>query len=155
MRNLSNTFVTPQEYDCGTAGKDAKSIIDCANPSYISKIGQSVNHYKTNNINLPKEEVLKQAMSTWYSQLKNVDLDENAVYDNNVQNSASFFANLVTEDATTVGCSVETCTKEGYSVAVCEFDGTAPFAGDPLYTVGKTCSGCGTGCDKALPGLCV
>ncbi|RCN47166.1 SCP-like protein [Ancylostoma caninum] len=141
------------KYDCANAGNDAKTIIDCANPSYTSKAGLSVNYYTTRNLNLPKEEVLKEAMSTWYSQLKNVDLDKNAVYDNNVQNSASSFANMVIGDATVVGCSVETCTKEGYSVAVCEFDGTAPTDGDSLYTVGKTCSGCGT-CHKELPGLC-
>ncbi|EPB65218.1 hypothetical protein ANCCEY_15719, partial [Ancylostoma ceylanicum] len=110
-------------YDCATAGKDAYDIIDCANPSYNSKVGLAVSTYTTRNLNLPEEDVLKEAMSKWYDQLKNVDLDEDAKYDGNVQTSAKDFANLVIGDATMVGCSVKTCPKEGYTVAVCEFDG--------------------------------
>ncbi|RCN47198.1 hypothetical protein ANCCAN_06776 [Ancylostoma caninum] len=98
------------------------------------------------------------AMSSWFGELKNVDLDEKATYNSNVQNSAPNFANLVIGDATKVGCSVKKCLKEGFSVAVCQFDGTAPTPDDPLYTAGKTCSGCrvtSKTCHKALPGICI
>ncbi|EYC12029.1 hypothetical protein Y032_0048g1572 [Ancylostoma ceylanicum] len=47
-------------YDCATAGKDAYDIIDCANPSYNSKVGLAVSTYTTRNLNLPEEDVLKE-----------------------------------------------------------------------------------------------
>ncbi|EYC12065.1 hypothetical protein Y032_0048g1591 [Ancylostoma ceylanicum] len=83
-------------YDCAVAGKDAKDIIDCANPSYNSKVGLSVSTYTTKNLKLSEEELLKQAMSTWYAQLQNVDLDEKAKYDDNVETRAKDFANVST-----------------------------------------------------------
>ncbi|EPB72330.1 SCP-like protein [Ancylostoma ceylanicum] len=154
LNGFVNQTIINQVYDCAVAGKDAKDIIDCANPSYNSKVGLSVSTYTTKNLKLSEEELLKQAMSTWYAQLQNVDLDEKAKYDDNVETRAKDFANLVIGDATKVGCSVKKCQKEGYSVAVCEFDGTAPNIDDSMYAVGKTCSGCPT-CHKNLPGLCV
>ncbi|EPB71055.1 SCP-like protein [Ancylostoma ceylanicum] len=144
-------------YDCDNAGRDAQAQADdCAATSYASQIGLQLSFYKTGNYNLPKEEVLEQAMASWFGQLKNVDLDERATYDSNVQSNAPDFANLLNEGASKVGCSVKTCLREGFSVAVCEFDGTTPAVGSALYTVGRTCSNCvaGKSCHKALPGLC-
>ncbi|KAL6729130.1 hypothetical protein Aduo_000213 [Ancylostoma duodenale] len=143
-------------YDCDTLGAEAKYLAtDCTSNSYTSKIGMAVNYHKVKDLTLSEEQVLEKALSTWYSQLENVDLDEKANYDNNVQTRAPSFANLVVGDATKLGCSVHTCEPQGFSVAVCEFDGT-PTDGFPLYTVDKACSGCAAGksCHKGLPGLC-
>ncbi|KIH64855.1 SCP-like protein [Ancylostoma duodenale] len=143
-------------YDCDTLGAEAKDLAtDCTSNSYTSKIGMAVNYHRVKDLTLSEEQVLEKALSTWYSQLENVDLDEKANYDNNVQTRAPSFANLVVGDATKLGCSVHTCEPQGFSVAVCEFDGT-PTDGFPLYTVDKACSGCAAGksCHKGLPGLC-
>ncbi|EPB71060.1 SCP-like protein [Ancylostoma ceylanicum] len=145
------------EYDCDTAGAHAQTQADfCAAASYNPNAGYVLSSYKTKNYNLPEDEVLRQAMTTWFGQLKRVDLDEKATYSNDIQANAPDFANLMI-GATKLGCSVKTCLREGFSVAVCEFDGTTPSVGDPLYTVGNTCSGCTAAnkkCHKALKGLC-
>ncbi|RCN29704.1 SCP-like protein [Ancylostoma caninum] len=146
-------------YDCDAAGADAKTeAANCMAASYTPTQGYVLNSYKTNNYHLPREEVLKQAMSSWFAQLKSADLDEQAKYDQNVKTTAPDFANvrdLVYGKATKVGCAVGTCLREGFQVAICQFD-SAPADGDPLYTVGKTCSRCPAGktCHKSLSGLC-
>ncbi|KIH50828.1 SCP-like protein [Ancylostoma duodenale] len=111
-------------YDCATLGADAQGLAaDCSTNSYASKIGMQLSYYKVKDLSLSQEQVLEKAFSTWYGQLENVDLDKKASYDNNVETKAPDFANLVVGDATKLGCSVETCEPEGFSVAVCEFDG--------------------------------
>ncbi|KAL6729082.1 hypothetical protein Aduo_000169 [Ancylostoma duodenale] len=145
-------------YDCDTIGAGSQAQADnCAAASYNPAGGSVLNSYKTDNYNLPDEQVLRQAMESWFGQLKNTDLDEKATYNSNVQKSAPDFANLMIGDATKVGCSVKKCLREGFSVAVCQFDGTAPTPDAPLYTVGKTCSGCRVSSKtrhKALQGIC-
>ncbi|KAL6729079.1 hypothetical protein Aduo_000167 [Ancylostoma duodenale] len=145
-------------YDCDDAGKNAKTeAAKCTATSYTPSAGYVLNSYKTNDYTLPREEVLKQAMSSWFGQLKNVDLDEKALYNGDVQTGAKDFANLVFGTATKVGCAVNTCLREGFQVAICQFDSTAVAPDDPLYTVGKTCSGCaaaGKTCHKGLLGIC-
>ncbi|EPB71062.1 SCP-like protein [Ancylostoma ceylanicum] len=137
-------------YDCDTVGAHAFTQADnCAATSYTPNAGYVLSFYKTKDYNLPEVEVLRQAMASWFGQLKNVDLDEQATYNNNVKTYAPDSANLVRGDATKLGCSMKTCFREGFSVVVCEFDGTAPSVGVPLYPVGKTCSGC-TAANKKL-----
>ncbi|RCN35020.1 SCP-like protein [Ancylostoma caninum] len=146
------------EYDCDTLGEDAQKLADdCAATSYASGIGMQLSYYKTRDLMLTEEQVLEKAFSTWYGQLENVDLDDKANYDSKVESNAPDFAHLVLGDATKLGCSVKMCEPQGFSVAVCEFDGTAPSVDDELYTVGKACSGCSAGksCHKDLLGLCV
>ncbi|EYC12186.1 hypothetical protein Y032_0048g1656 [Ancylostoma ceylanicum] len=155
-------------YDCDNAGKDAKTeAAKCTAASYTPTNGYVLSSYKA-NYDLPREEVLRQAMVSWFGQLKKVDLDEKATYDNNVKASAPDFASLVYGGATKLGCAVGLCLREGFQVAICQIDryahswrdqfkNTAAVVGDPLYTIGKTCSGCaaaGKNCHKGLPGIC-
>ncbi|EYC12184.1 hypothetical protein Y032_0048g1655 [Ancylostoma ceylanicum] len=146
------------KYDCDTVGKDAKIEADkCTATSYTPTGGYVLNFYKSDDYTMPREEVLRKAIASWFGQLKNVDLDEKALYNNDVQTSAKDFANLVYGKATKVGCAVTLCLREGFQVAICQFDSTGVTPDDSLYTVGKTCSGCnaaGKTCHKGLLGIC-
>ncbi|RCN26234.1 hypothetical protein ANCCAN_28040, partial [Ancylostoma caninum] len=92
-------------------------------------------------------------VTAWYEKLANVDLDDQATYNDKVKANAEFFANMVQEGATKLGCAVTDCKAQGFTVAICQYN-SVPAEDDPLYTVGKTCSKCGAGKCEPLGGLC-
>ncbi|RCN47163.1 hypothetical protein ANCCAN_06740 [Ancylostoma caninum] len=100
------------------------------------------------------------AIKSWAEQSKLVDLGKTVTFSGDVENTAPDFARMVDETATKVTCSVTTdeCLKQGYRVAVCQYNNPIT-SDDTVYTTGKTCSGCnalGLKCDNDLGGgLCV
>ncbi|EPB72820.1 SCP-like protein [Ancylostoma ceylanicum] len=137
------------KYDCTIAEK-SNTQADCAKDTYTAEAGHSLNWHKE-KYPATREETLEKAVNAWYEKLANVDLDDQATFDEKVKTNAEFFANMVQEEATKLGCAVTECTAKGYTVAICQYD-SAPYEGDPLYTVGKTCSKCAA-CEP-LGGLC-
>ncbi|RCN45894.1 hypothetical protein ANCCAN_08059 [Ancylostoma caninum] len=134
----------------------AKAQGDCANTNYVPDNGNSLNYFK-GSYEDTNEQVLEKAIKSWWSQLKGVDVPDNGELNNDIVTKAPFFANvrnMAHEEATKVGCSVVNCASKGYAVAICEYNSIAPQDGDPLYTVGKTCSKCDKRECEPAGGLC-
>ncbi|ETN76677.1 hypothetical protein NECAME_03346 [Necator americanus] len=91
------------------------------------------------------------AITGWFDELKEVDVDDEAKYTADVKRNAKDFANMVVGDATKVGCAAKQCLKQGFTAAVCKYD-KEPQIDTAMYEVGNPCSGCT--CDP-LGGLCV
>ncbi|EYC12052.1 hypothetical protein Y032_0048g1585 [Ancylostoma ceylanicum] len=82
------------EYDCDTAGVGAKvEAAKCTAASYTPTPGYVLSSYKA-KLDIPRVEVLRKAMAFWFGQLKSVDLDDKASYNNDVDASAKDFANV-------------------------------------------------------------
>ncbi|KAL6729131.1 hypothetical protein Aduo_000214 [Ancylostoma duodenale] len=153
------------EYDCKTLapqnsiGQETKTLAAACTAPAAPTPGYSVSYYQGSLTKTP-EEVLREAIKSWAEQSKLVDLEQSVTFSGNVENAAPDFARMVDETATKVTCSVTTdeCQKQGFRAAVCQYNN--PISnGDPVYTTGKTCSGCnaqGLKCDNDLGGgLCV
>ncbi|ETN86791.1 hypothetical protein NECAME_16122 [Necator americanus] len=71
---------------------------------------------------MDKEDALKQAISTWWKELADVGLGEDTTYKAAMKNTLGQFANMAHDQTKQVGCSVETCTKQGFTLVVCQYD---------------------------------
>ncbi|EYB99849.1 hypothetical protein Y032_0119g803 [Ancylostoma ceylanicum] len=108
------------KYDCTIAEK-SNTQADCAKDTYTAEAGHSLNWHKE-KYPATREETLEKAVNAWYEKLANVDLDDQATFDEKVKTNAEFFANMVQEEATKLGCAVTECTAKGYTVAICQYD---------------------------------
>ncbi|KAK6728012.1 hypothetical protein RB195_005583 [Necator americanus] len=136
------------KYNCDL-GKASVDLIDCDNPTYETATGPL--NYRKFEHTVTVESALKQAITGWFDELKEVDVDDEAKYTADVKRNAKDFANMVVGDATKVGCAAKQCLKQGFTAAVCKYD-KEPQIDTAMYEVGNPCSGCT--CDP-LGGLCV
>ncbi|EPB71068.1 hypothetical protein ANCCEY_09860 [Ancylostoma ceylanicum] len=103
--------------------------------------------------------LVRMAIKKWADQSKLVDLTEiggGVFYQNELVDKASDWAKIVYHGNSFVGCTVREC-KNKFTVAMCQYVSLFTVM-DPIYTVGKPCSGCSKGykCDNALGGgLCI
>ncbi|KAL6729015.1 hypothetical protein Aduo_000109 [Ancylostoma duodenale] len=144
-------------YDCTNAGAESKTQAhDCTKiGQYTAKAGYSLN-YATFDYTVSEQDALEQAVGQWFGQLRNVDLGEEAKYTNDIKTNAKDFANMVLGESTQIGCATKNCQAQGKTVVVCQYD-KLPIDDDPLYDVGKPCSGCDKTKQKCDPlgGLCI
>ncbi|KAL6729372.1 hypothetical protein Aduo_000431 [Ancylostoma duodenale] len=143
------------EYDCHGIGQDAVLSVYCTTKQFNPASGNSLNH-KEYSLDFTPANALQQAISEWYGELKEVDLDDKATYNDQIKTKANSFANMAVAQATKFAYTARQCRPEGYTVAVCQYN-RPPIADSPLYEVGKPCAGCDkakTTCDQ-VDGLCV
>ncbi|RCN45900.1 SCP-like protein [Ancylostoma caninum] len=143
------------EYDCDNIGEETAILLNCTNPKYTPTSGYSLNYEKF-SLDVTPLDGLQKAISGWYDQLKNVDLDDKATYTSQIETNAKNFANMAVAQATKFGCAAERCQAQGYNIVACQYN-SPPDIDSPLYEVGKPCAGCDkatTTCDQA-DGLCV
>ncbi|EYB99908.1 hypothetical protein Y032_0119g835 [Ancylostoma ceylanicum] len=136
-------------YACNTIGQDAAHLVNCTARQYNPKTGYSLN-YKEFSYKVTPADALREAISAWYGELQNVDLDEKAMYTTEIEANAKNFANMAFAETTKFACSAQQCQAQGYTVALCVYN-SPPDLDSPLYEVGRPCSGCDkakTTCDQ-------
>ncbi|EYC43071.1 hypothetical protein Y032_0505g2671 [Ancylostoma ceylanicum] len=139
------------KYDCANMGADTLGTIDCAKHQYTAKGGNSLN-YKEYSWEVTPADALQKAISEWYGELENVDLDEQSTYNQQIKTNANKFANMAVAEATKFACAAKQCKAQGHTVAVCQYN-YPPDDDTPLYEVGKPCAGCDkatTTCDQMI-----
>ncbi|ETN85467.1 SCP-like protein [Necator americanus] len=140
--------------DCAIVA-DSKTKAACANTQYPASAGHSLNYHKK-TYPTTRKETLEEGIATWFGELSDVAFDDKATYTEKIKKLAPNFADMIQKQATQFGCHVQECQKEGFTVAVCQYKAWEPQADSSLYTVGNTCTKCGSGkkCDP-VGGLCI
>ncbi|KAL6729149.1 hypothetical protein Aduo_000230 [Ancylostoma duodenale] len=149
-------------YDCTqgankVAAKTALLVKDCpAAPATGNMPGYALN-YHLSKYNLPREQVLREAIKSWAEQVSTVGVGKDNIFTDGA--AYTQYANMLNDNAKTFACSVESCPKNGKSAIACQYDAT-PAADDPIYVIGKqpckctaplTCSNLGGLCVAANP----
>ncbi|KAK6733583.1 hypothetical protein RB195_017374 [Necator americanus] len=145
-------------YECGTIAKEAKDRAQaCKETPDDPTAPRSQNYLVIKDLSMDKEDALKQAISTWWKELADVGLGEDTTYKAAMKNTLGQFANMAYDQTKQVGCSVETCTKQGFTLVVCQYDKLISD-GKKIYETGKSgdkaCAGCATTKCGDLQGLC-
>ncbi|ETN86790.1 SCP-like protein [Necator americanus] len=145
-------------YECGTIAKEAKDRAQaCKETPDDPTAPRSQNYLVIKDLSMDKEDALKQAISTWWKGLADVGLGEDTTYKAAMKNTLGQFANMAYDQTKQVGCSVETCTKQGFTLVVCQYDKLISD-GKKIYETGKSgdkaCAGCATTKCGDLQGLC-
>ncbi|KAK6727586.1 hypothetical protein RB195_005337 [Necator americanus] len=154
MDNNNKSYAKPAakmpalKINCQTVA-DSKIKADCTNPQNTPLADHSLNTY-TKNYPASRQEALEEAINSWYGQLLDVTLDEKATYTSAIKKTAESFANLAQDEATEIGCHVQECAKQGFTIAICQYN-KVPTEDSPLYAVGNTCSKCSTLNKKPRP----
>ncbi|ETN86792.1 SCP-like protein [Necator americanus] len=140
--------VMPQlKYGCtDLAKKAAQRAAACKEiPDPPSVATRSQNHLTIKNVDIKPEDALKQAISTWWEELADIGVGDDTKYTDKNKNRLEHFANMAYDQTKSVGCSVKTCTKEGLTVVVCQYDQKIDVDTN-IYEVAKSgdkaCSGC-------------
>ncbi|KAL6729084.1 hypothetical protein Aduo_000171 [Ancylostoma duodenale] len=146
-------------FDCDDLAVPMKTAINkCQIPADAP--GQNV-HVTTWDIS--RQAALEEAITTWYEGLeKGGGLGENNIYTPEVEANKMLkqYATLAHDEISAVGCAVKTCQAQGNTIVACKYNGQ-PVEGDPIYTVGKPCSGCSANTNNkkceadSLKALCV
>ncbi|KIH58568.1 SCP-like protein [Ancylostoma duodenale] len=165
-------------FDCDNLAVPMKTAINkCQVPADAP--GQNV-HVTTWDIS--RQAALEEAITTWYGGLeKGGGIGEDTTYTTEMESNKMLtqyatvrllvFTILVSicvkaplqlayEGSTKVGCAVKTCQAQGNTIVACKYNGQ-PVEGDPIYTVGKPCSGCSANTNNkkceadSLKALCV
>ncbi|EPB75188.1 SCP-like protein [Ancylostoma ceylanicum] len=113
------------EYNCKDIGKKTLALIDCTKVDSLHTItatpGYTLNYHKE-SYKVSREETLEKAITSWWEQVKGVDINDKAEYTAEVRDKAKFFAPMVLEGATQIGCAVKDCRSTGYTVAACQYN---------------------------------
>ncbi|KAK6733585.1 hypothetical protein RB195_017376 [Necator americanus] len=146
------------EYECAAIAKEASDRAKaCKETPDDPTTSRSQNYLVIKDVNMDKEDALKQAISTWWKELADVGLGEDTTYKAAMKDTLGHFANMAYDQTKQVGCSVETCTKKGFTLVVCQYDQQISD-GKKIYETGKSgdkaCAGCATKKCGDLQGLC-
>ncbi|EYC15899.1 hypothetical protein Y032_0035g3034 [Ancylostoma ceylanicum] len=145
-------------YDCDSEEEIMKALKNCGGKEVANAKAQANNYKSFNEYQTPKEQVLQKAVDYWWSGLANTGIADNTFLDT-MDATLKSYANMAFQDTLKVGCGIEVCQAQGWTEVQCGYVGTAITDGDPIYTIGKTCSKCGklTPAMKCSPlgGLCV
>ncbi|KAK6758138.1 hypothetical protein RB195_015763 [Necator americanus] len=101
----------------------------------------------------PFEDAMKMAVDEWWAPF------ESTGFGDDLKNTAALktAAYISYDEATKIGCAVESCVKKGRLYILCKYD-SAPAINVVIYASGNTCSKCSatasTKC-STLDGLCV
>lgn len=117
-------------------------------------VGQNMYTYaSTRNFQTPK---LRMAMMAFYNEVK--DFDKSAVTNFKMQPSTGHYTQIVWANSNRVGCGYVKHQKGRWykMLLTCNYGPAGNYLRQPMYTVGKSCSGCprGTSCSTQYPGLC-
>ncbi|KAL6724597.1 hypothetical protein Aduo_019471 [Ancylostoma duodenale] len=146
-------------YDCtgaaaGVAAKTYAAIEGCPTTDPQPMGGYSMNFRRLNDYTLSDKDALVQAITDWWSPLKNADLDTNLEFTDG--SPLTSFANMAYEVTSKFACSVKNCPNIGKTLVMCQYN--PPITdGEKIYEPGKVCSGCrnlGKKCSDPQ-GLCV
>ncbi|VDL74228.1 unnamed protein product [Nippostrongylus brasiliensis] len=91
-------------------------------------------------VGISGEAALEQALGEWFNQLRKHGLDPNSMWaeDPNVKQCA----NIMHDTYKTVGCAVNTCSSEGFTIVECRYGPKRLQEGLLIYDVGVPCSKC-------------
>ncbi|VDL74229.1 unnamed protein product [Nippostrongylus brasiliensis] len=110
------------------------------------------NVYIIEDINITKEVALERAVVEWFSELSTYGVDPISAWtgDPTVKNCA----NVMHDQYKTVGCAVNSCSSQGFTIVECRYGPKSLQQGGPIYDVGDPCTKC-TGARKCVFGqLC-
>ncbi|KAK6733575.1 hypothetical protein RB195_017369 [Necator americanus] len=147
------------EYGCSDLGKEAaeRAAACKETPDDPTDATRSQNYHVINDVQIDKQDALKQAISAWWKELADVGLGEDTKYKAAMKDTLGHFANMAYDQTTKVGCSVETCSKPGFTLVVCQYDKKVDN-GKNIYEAAKSgdaaCSGCTDKKCGSLEGLC-
>ncbi|EYC19603.1 hypothetical protein Y032_0024g961 [Ancylostoma ceylanicum] len=147
-------------YDCGDkqslAYEAAKKSAECVYPPRAPQLPtRSQNYLKIDDYQINPLDALQWAIKTWWSELANNGVGTDTKYTAEMVAAGNLenYVNMAFDQTTLVGCGVETCKREGFTMVVCQYDKKIQ-EGDNIYEVGKTCSGCTSKKCDARGGLC-
>ncbi|KAK6758148.1 hypothetical protein RB195_015770 [Necator americanus] len=102
----------------------------------------------------PFEDAMKMAVDEWWAPF------ESTGFGDDLKNTAALktAAYIAYDEATKIGCAVESCVKKGRLYILCKYD-SAPAINAVIYASGNTCSKCSATAStkkcSTLGGLCV
>ncbi|KIH44600.1 hypothetical protein ANCDUO_25374, partial [Ancylostoma duodenale] len=143
-------------YDCtgaaaGVAAKTYAAIEGCPTTDPQPMGGYSMNFRRLKDYTLSDKDALVQAITDWWSPLKNADLDTNLEFTDG--SPLTSFANMAYEVTSKFACSVKNCPNIGKTLVMCQYN--PPITdGEKIYEPGKRNHGClGRHPDKDHPAL--
>ncbi|EYB97138.1 hypothetical protein Y032_0143g2413 [Ancylostoma ceylanicum] len=136
-----------------TIAEDTKAkVTGCPSTAPQADPGRSLNYYYVTKYNIPREQLLQEAISKWMKQLEDVGVGKTNIFDENA--GVTYYANMVHDKVEKFACAVDVCDKTGNSAVICQYN-AIPTDGDPIYELGKPCKCTGGRQCSPLQGLCV
>ncbi|EPB72822.1 SCP-like protein [Ancylostoma ceylanicum] len=146
-----------------TIAEDTKAkVTGCPSTAPQADPGRSLNYYYVTKYNIPREQLLQEAISKWMKQLEDVGVGKTNIFDENA--GVTYYANMVHDKVEKFACAVDVCDKTGNSAVICQYNAlehsfpktcSIPTDGDPIYELGKPCKCTGGRQCSPLQGLCV
>ncbi|WKY13076.1 hypothetical protein Q1695_004132 [Nippostrongylus brasiliensis] len=133
-------------YDCSLEEAANENVMKCERqPSTFGKVSadSGSNVYIIDDINITKEAALERAVVEWFGELSTHGVDPTSPWTGHptVKNCA----NVMHDQYKTVGCAVNSCSSQGFTIVECRYGPKSLQPGGPIYDVGDPCTrGTGT-----------
>ncbi|KAL6731457.1 hypothetical protein Aduo_002324 [Ancylostoma duodenale] len=116
------------KYDCGDENSlaygAAQKTSGCLYPPKAPQLTtRSQNYLRIDDCEIDRLDALQQAIKTWWRELADYGVGAKTKYSAEMKTAGNLtnYVNMAF-DRTTVGCSVGTCRKDGFTLVVCEYD---------------------------------
>ncbi|EYB86852.1 hypothetical protein Y032_0272g933 [Ancylostoma ceylanicum] len=136
-------FVTYDEQVLGQEANSKSSV--CRAKIEEPTPGRAMNIEEIGNYNMPLQDALELAITTWWRQVETEGIPADLMYTGAMASEGKItkFVNMASENIDSVGCAVTRCKEIGKIRVVCEYN-TVPGKDEVVYTKAtkKPCSGC-------------
>ncbi|EYB86849.1 hypothetical protein Y032_0272g933 [Ancylostoma ceylanicum] len=139
-RGMACTYTT-------VCGDGTKMLCVYSAPAKIEEPtpGRAMNIEEIGNYNMPLQDALELAITTWWRQVETEGIPADLMYTGAMASEGKItkFVNMASENIDSVGCAVTRCKEIGKIRVVCEYN-TVPGKDEVVYTKAtkKPCSGC-------------
>ncbi|KAL6729349.1 hypothetical protein Aduo_000413 [Ancylostoma duodenale] len=139
-----------------TLAEETKTIVTgCPSTPTQGNQGRSLNYYYVSKYDIPREQLLQQAITSWANEVTGYGVGKENIFDPNGQ--VTKYANMVHNKVENFACAVEICkkqeTQQWHVNTIATF--RRPIDGDPIYEIGKPCKCTNNRECSKLQGLCV
>ncbi|VDL81737.1 unnamed protein product [Nippostrongylus brasiliensis] len=142
-----------QTYDCSLEEAANENVKKCERqPAKLLPADTGSNIKVIDDVGLSKEAALERATGEWFSQLHKYGMDPNSVWTENA--TIRDCANMVHDKYKTVGCAVNICSSNGFTIIECRYGPKRLQEGNLIYEVGPPCSRCDATQKCAFGELC-
>ncbi|WKY11919.1 hypothetical protein Q1695_003472 [Nippostrongylus brasiliensis] len=119
-------------YDCSLEEAAEENVKKCERqPSKHTSADTGSNIKVIDDVGLSKEAALERATGEWFSQLHKYGMDPNSVWTENA--TIRDCANMVHDKYKTVGCAVNVCTSNGFTIVECRYGPKRLQEGNLIY----------------------
>ncbi|RCN45874.1 SCP-like protein [Ancylostoma caninum] len=102
------------------AAETKTKVTGCPSTAPQASTGHSLNYYYVNRYDIPREQLLHEAITKWANQVAEIGVGKDNIFDPN--GGVTNYANMVHDQVTKIACAVEVCTRSGNSAVACQYN---------------------------------